>query len=63
MRDICDARAAVTKNAIKMEGWEPVGKEPISHEELDRRWDEDESGIDWWAQIDEEIAYARYVDY
>ena len=56
VRDIHDAWAAVTKDAINMEGWEPVDEEPIPYEELDRRWDEDESSIDWWAQTDEEIA-------
>ena len=57
VRDIHDAWAGVTKDAINMEGWEPVDEEPVSYEELERAWDY----IDPWEDAtDEEIAYHNY---
>ena len=57
VRDIHDAWAGVTEDAINLEGWEPVDEEPVSYEELERAWDY----IDPWEDAtDEEIAYHNY---
>ena len=59
-RDIHDAWAGVTKDAINMEGWEPVDEEPDSYEEIGNRWDETDDG---WDETDGEIEWYNYCNY
>ena len=59
-RDIHDAWAGVTKDAINMEGWEPVDEEPDSYEEIGNRWDETDDG---WDATDGEIEWHNYCNY
>ena len=60
VRDIHDAWAGVTKDAINMEGWEPVDEEPDSYEEIGNRWDETDDG---WDETDGEIEWYNYCNY